>query len=285
MTSIHQTVELQSRINNSIRALEAKVTYGSDSSLTSATQMGLYAYDDTSGAASWTRLSCDPSGFLDVNIGNVIPLTETIGDGSASLLQRSVIAGKTEAGSYINAGITTNGEVFTNTLASERKSYVGYVQSAIVADEYVLMVDLDNAGSQWPHSQNGSINVDSISAKAVFATVPGDATLRFGVITRIDGSNADLNYLQTYTLQTQGNDGQYIFHNFQPSCLPFKQAAGKSVGALTNDSESNVSAVNTATTLLSPGGSVAPGVGDIILKLQYHSDPYNVAVGMLYHSL
>ena len=161
------------------------------------------------------------------------------------------------------------------TLAAERKSYVGYVQSAIVANEYVLMVDLDNAGGQWPHSQNGSINVDSISAKAVFS----------GVITRIDGTDADVNYLQTYMLQTQGNDGQYIFHNFQPSCLPFKQAAGKSVGALTNDFETNVVAVNTATALTSPGGSVAPGVGDIILKLEYNSDTYNVAVGMLYHSV
>ena len=173
------------------------------------------------------------------------------------------------------------------TLAAERKSYVGYVQSAIVANQYILLVDLDNAGGQWPHSQNGSINVDSISAKAVFsgATLPGDATLRFGVITRIDGTDADVNYLQTYMLQTQGNDGQYIFHNFQPSCLPFKQAAGKSVGALTNDFETNVVAVNTATALTSPGGSVAPGVGDIILKLEYNSDTYNVAVGMLYHSV
>ena len=173
------------------------------------------------------------------------------------------------------------------TLAAERKSYVGYVQSAIVANQYILLIDRDNSGGQWPHSQNGSMNVDAVSAKVTFsgATLPGDATLRLGVVTRIDGTDADVQYLQTYRFQAQANDGQYIFHNFQPSCLSFNQSAGKLVGALTNDFESNLVAVNTATALTSPGGSVAPGLGDVILKIQYHSDTYNIAVGVLYHSV
>lgn len=203
-----------------------------------------------------------------------------------SALNRSVLVGQQEGSTnYSNVLTTSDNELLTNTLAGNRKARALYSKTGIAADTYVIMVDLSDT-TNFPHNQTGSIDVDSFTASVSFATGTASATIKLGIITRIDGTDADISYLISDVVGVQsGNDTQLISHNYQPSSVVFKQSGGNIVGSVTNDVELTVAAINTGITLDSSRGvTITPAVGDLILKFDYVADTFDASVGILYHS-
>jgi hypothetical protein len=182
--------------------------------------------------------------------------------------------------------VVSSGTVTINTVASTRKSRVVYEDSAVAGDVYVLLIDLDNTGGEWPHAQFNSIDVDHIASTISFASGTAEAIIRVGIITRIDGTDADISYLINHRVGAQqSNDSAQVVCNYQPSSVVFKGDGGTGIeDAITSVKESGVAAVNTGTGLPSPAGTTTPATGDVILKLEYVADTYAANVDVIYHS-
>lgn len=231
------------------------------------------------GAQSYLRLYTYFGSFQKPNA----PLNQALGSDSDATTTKSVIAGENSDGNYENVSITLQNELLTNTYASNFKSSVHY-DASVTQNAYAIFIDLSDT-TNFPHSNTNFINLDTLSVGVQFATGTADSEVKIGVITRIDGVDADISYLQNFNLSTQSaNENKDIFHNYQPSGLKFEVSGGSLVGAITNDTESSISAVNTGITLDSPNGSIAPAVGDVILKFVYVADTYNATVQAVYHS-
>ena len=182
------------------------------------------------------------------------------------------------------AQITDDGELWTTQTERETDVFAVYVEDAIAASKYVLMVD--NDGALWPHIKQqqelGRIDITKLFV-TIDAAVNGNGRFRLGVITRIDAVNADIRYFLDFpflatttqlTLQFSGTPSQ-VKTDFENGLLSH---------GITNSYETNVAGLNTGTGLDSPDGSVAPGLGDIVLKLEQSAGNYNVFAFMFYHS-
>jgi hypothetical protein len=216
----------------------------------------------------------------------VLTLDSTLVGGMTSNVTRSILVGQQEGGTtYQNVSTTNQNELLTNTLASNRAARSLYTTGTITADKYIILVDLDDT-TNYPHNSGTScLNIDSFSLSINFSTNTAEANVKVGVITRIDGTNADISYLISETSSVQSaNESITVFQNFQPSAVKFEVSGGAIVGGVTNDKDTNNNSVNTGLSLDSPTGNVTPAVGDIIVFFDYIADNYNAVVSILYHS-
>lgn len=206
-------------------------------------------------------------------------------DGMVSQLGRSIITGYDGTG-YANVTLTDKRELLTNTYASTRAVTATYENAAVAATTYVLLVDASNTGGEWPHTATTTgLCLDAYSASVDFATGTASAVVRLGVITRIDGTDADISYIVSTRLGVQNaNDSVTVYENYQPACILFDPDAGTPVGSITNAKDSAVVAINTGAAIPSPAGTTVPGLGDIILKLEYVADTYAANVRVVYHT-
>jgi hypothetical protein len=214
------------------------------------------------------------------------PLNQSLSSDADATVVRAVIAGEQSNGSYANVNVSDMQEFLTTTLAASTRSLVAYEDTAVEATQYILLIDLDNTGGIWPHTAGDAIDLDHLSASTVFATGTAEAVLRLGVVMRIDSTDADIMWLINRRSGTQAaKDTVSISDNYQPSSVHFEQdGTGGVVGARSSVTDFNLAAVNTATSLASPAGPVEPGLGDVIMKLEWVADDYAVDVSALYHA-
>jgi len=178
-----------------------------------------------------------------------------------------------------NAKVTSDGELAVTSTERERNVSLHYQNTAIAATEYSVLVDLSDT-TNFPHDSTGRIDVSLIRVDVEKSAANVIGEIEIGLITRIDGTDSDIDYL--YGLQFLKGDVQYISEviNYAPSQLKF--AAGRYI---TNVSETNVAAVNTGASLDSPNGSISPALGDIVVKQLYTSGGnYDFDIELLYHS-
>lgn len=184
------------------------------------------------------------------------------------------------------SAITVDGELLTTETERENDVWSQYFAS-FSADTYVILISKDNAA--FPHKLQGQ-NGDRIDITSVYyaATMESntDARILFGVITRIDGTNADIKYCVGVPLLSGGaKEVTVVSLRGVPSQV---KADFNGLGVLqhgvTNMSESNVAAVNTGVTLASPIGNIAPGLGDIVIKYDHTSGGTALGVFAFYHN-
>lgn len=179
---------------------------------------------------------------------------------------------------------SSSGELLTRTYASTQCRTSLYTISAVSSAQYVCLVDLSDVVN-FPHKVANYIDIDMYELSVKFASNTANAPIKIGVITRIDGTNADISYLISNLPSVQSsNEGVIISRNFQPSDISFRVVSGKLVTGVTNDKETNLTAVNTGITLPTPIGTTTPAVGDIIVKFGYVADQYDAVVTVLYHA-
>jgi hypothetical protein len=221
-----------------------------------------------------TRLYVQPTIIVDES-GDVIPLDALgeVGPGTAAAAQRVTFASDAPA-------------IDTTTLAAANRSCVSYENTSVTSTQYILLIDLDNTGSDWPHDGTATaIDLDHLSVSAVFANGSAEAVVRLGVVTRIDETDADIMWIVNRRLGTQSSNNTItISDNYQPSSVHFEQSGGRAVGALSSVTDSNLAAVSTFTSLDSPAGLVEPGLGDVIMMLEYVAHTYAADVSVLYHA-
>ena len=197
---------------------------------------------------------------------------------------RAALFGQKPDNTYENVQISDASELFTTTEAANKAHRIQYKTGTITGDTYIILADLSDT-TGFPHSDTGSLNIDSVDFSVNFVSNNAEMELEIGVITRIDGTDSDISYLivEEFTA-ANAKDGQTFTDNFQPARVDFKVSGGNLVNAITNITESSVTAVNTGITLDSPNGNIVPGLGDIIVKLNHITSNFVCTIGAIYHS-
>lgn len=211
--------------------------------------------------------------------GQLLGLEDFISPAMSANLGRNVIVGKTEAGLFLNAGITDDSELLTNTKASNRQTRALYSSSS-TADTYALLVDL----SAEPY--NNLVGLDNIGITCNLSANNSNCNIKIGVITRIDGTDADISYLISLPFSvTNANNFISYINNFQPSSCKFEVSGGSLIDAYTNDTQTAVTSVNTGITLPSARDiNITPDVGDIIIYFDHTGANFNSVISAIYHT-
>jgi len=184
-----------------------------------------------------------------------------------------------DTGTDYDARVTSDGEVAVTSTERERNVLVHYQNAAVAATEYSILVDLSDT-TGFPHDTTGRIDISwmKIDIEKSAANVIGEVEI--GLITRIDGTDADISYLTGLQFLKGTSTNLSEITNYQPSQLKF--LAGRFI---TNVTETNVVAVNTGVTLDSANGAITPGLGDVIIKQAYTSGGnYDFDIEVMYHS-
>jgi hypothetical protein len=184
------------------------------------------------------------------------------------------------------AEITSDGELRTTETEREHDVFSQYT-NIFNATEYVILVSKDNP--LFPHKRQGQnggrIDVTSIYY-AIDLAANTTATIRYGVITRINGVNADIKYFAGIPFLTGATkDIKVVSLRGVPSQVKLDfNDAGTLLHGITNSKENNVAAVRTGLALDSPAGSIFPGLGDVILKYEWVGGSSTFATFLFYHN-
>jgi hypothetical protein len=120
---------------------------------------------------------------------------------------------------------------------------------------------------------------------ALDAAVNTNGIFSIGVISRIDGTNADIWYMLGIPFLATTNQFVVSLRGV-PSQVKLDLVGGVLQHGITNNRETDVAAVNTATLLDSPLGAstVTPAVGDVIAKLTHSAGgSFNIGMFIFYH--
>jgi hypothetical protein len=181
------------------------------------------------------------------------------------------------------ADIITQASEINSKLAKTFR--VCYEQTAITANEYVLLVDLSDT-TNYPHSplRLGAVDIDTFAATLTFATGSAEARVRVGVVTRLGVSDSDVSWLINARLgMNNASENVSFAQSYLPSYVPFRVFDGALVDAITSATETT-NKITTTATLKSVMGPTVAAVGDVILKLEYVSDTFSASVDCLYHT-
>lgn len=170
-----------------------------------------------------------------------------------------------------DAKVTSDGEVAVVNAESERDVAIHFNVDAVAATDYYILVDLSDT-TNFPHNETGKIHMSYIEIEVDKASNT-NASVEIGIITRIDGTDADMEYPIELHFLRNGETRVEKKTKYSPSQLKFSISGGTMDKTITNSIENNVAAVNTGVTLDSPRGisTITPAVGDIIVKYDYSS--------------
>lgn len=133
--------------------------------------------------------------------------------------------------------------------------------------QYKIMVDLSDRAT-FPHHFTGRTELHSV----FFFVDKGANTVgqvQLGVITRIDGTDADIVFVQGVSFSSSSDRSFSRDRIYNAPIL-----LGQSGGNLTRSAgvkETGITAVNTGGTLQTPFGTATPAVGDLIVRYTYTS--------------
>lgn len=150
----------------------------------------------------------------------------------------------------------------------------------ISAEQYRILVDLSDR-TQYPHHFTGHVNLHS-----VFFFVDKSANtvgqVQMGVITRIDGTNADIVFAQGVSFNST-SDRSFARDRIFIDPISLGISGGNVTGIASGFKVLNVALVNTATPLPTQFGTATPAVGDLVVRYDYTSGgSYNAAASVQY---
>lgn len=169
-------------------------------------------------------------------------------------------------------------QLTVTTLESLQSKFIALSFSEVIATEYAVLVDLSDTVN-FPHSRVGHIDFSS-SFITVDRDTNGTGALQAGVISRIDGTSADIEYLIGITFEKSSSRSITRDRAYWPNVVNTKlNGALPLANALTGFRDINVTSVNTGVSLRSPLGpaTVTPSIGDIIVKATWTAGTYNAS--------
>lgn len=244
-----------------------RVRYINDGGAAAIASLGLSESADTARDQTAFRLTSLLMGEGTKELGRT--LDQSVHASDPISLTGSAVMGKNPVGDFTYVPVTALGELFVQSaLAAETKRVV-MANASYSADTYKILVDLSDT-TNFPHTETGSVNISNLKV-TVDPASNSVGSVMVGAITRIDGTDADIEYLFSVPF---GKSPTRILsiNNFSPSELKFEVSGGTLVHALTGSFENNVTAVNTGGTLsVTGGGTATPAVGDVVVKFDHTS--------------
>lgn len=184
-----------------------------------------------------------------------------------------------------DAKVTTDGELATTVTERERNVYAVYHDDSIgTGNTDFVLIDKDDTVN-FPHSDTGRIDISTFNLHLAQSSANPDGEFIMGVITRIDGVDADICWAFGLDFNLPTNTDIREDFNFAPSQLKFEVDSGDTTRIITNYKSLNDTAFNTATPMPSPRGAatVTPAVGDIVCRLTNSSGVLRFFLGVMYH--
>lgn len=175
-------------------------------------------------------------------------------------------------------------EILVTVTEQERDVHMAVQGADISADTYMMLIDLDDT-TNFPHDRTGSVDLTN----TYFGLDRGASAtgfVRIGVITRIDGTSADVSYVAGVTFQK--TDARSIFRDrkYSPSQMRCLVEGGKLAKVATSFIETNDVNLNTGVALEThmDGLTVTPDVGDVIVKFGFSgTGTYTASASVFYH--
>ncbi len=173
-------------------------------------------------------------------------------------------------------------EILTTVTERERSVFAAVSSGDISATAYAGFIDLSNT-TGMPHTRDGRIDLC-----AVYISIDRNSTaagaVQLGVITRIDGTDCDIEYVQGVSFEK--SDERTIVRDrlFSPNQLKCGVVSGALNKVASQFTETGVTAINTGGTLTDAhGNTFTPAVGDLIVKYTRSAGTYSAAVSCFYH--
>lgn len=135
---------------------------------------------------------------------------------------------------------------------------------------YFIAVDLSNSSGDFPHTETGGITLARASGFLDKDTANASWEADVGIILAIDGTNATLLFLAALSNNTDKTNSFLATQTFAsyPIALPFKVVGGELPKFISNNVVVTTD-INTGSSLEDTGGnSIAPAVGDLIIKVE-----------------
>lgn len=151
-----------------------------------------------------------------------------------------------------------------------------------------VLVDLSDT-TNFKHSPNsGAIRVSRIYTSFTSDTV-ASTTLQFGVVasTTPEGHIADVYWFDSVYFSTDVNRRASQVLDYSPSVFDLRITSGAPANFVTNEKSMSTSNFATTSTKTSPRGlfTVAPNVGDLVMRQNYLNAKATVTVSVLYSVL
>lgn len=177
------------------------------------------------------------------------------------------------------ASVTDTGEIMTSTTERERNVFLTISKNDVSQTGHMVAIDLSNT-TGFKHQFPGQIHIC-----AIYSHIDRESNtigeIKIGLITRIDATSADVEYVETFGFHKTSADEINIAKNYSPSQLKLKPENGRIAGAIGN--LITVAEINTATPIETPIGTTTPEVGDIVLSYIFNNSPYSFNLNMFFH--
>lgn len=199
-------------------------------------------------------------------------------DGASTFLSKAVVVDS--SGDPI--AITTDGEVWTTETEKESGVWAGFSGSQDTATTtYLGAIDLSDTVN-FPHDHTGRLDF-SLFRISMDKAINARGTISIGIITRINGTNADITYLDGIGFLQNDSPSVQFINNLAPMQNKASMTGGVLDKVKTNTIELNVAAVNTGVTL--EPFDFTPAVGDCVVKITTTTGgTLNYGIGLGYHS-
>ena len=260
-----------------------RVRYVNDGGASAITDLGLTETADTARNQTAFRLQSYLLRTGTKELGRTID--QSVSGSDPVSVVRAVIMGKDPDSNYVNAPFSSDGELFTTSSESDANVRAVLVRQSISATAYAALIDLSDT-TNFPHENTARIDLSWLKVVLELAS-NSVGTVKLGVITRVDGTNGDVSWLFVVPFTKSGTRRILSINNFAPSQLKLGVTGGALDYAVTNDTSTNVAAINTGTTLDSPRGTstVTPAVGDVVIGYTHTSgSAWDATVSCFYHS-
>lgn len=246
------------------------------------TYTGEWALNDSAHIAAGFFADQDGEFYIDISIdGGATVLFSRKYDvvgGEAGRFDAFVKASRSHRVRFINGPIAQSSlKVVTFTgnhlfpfAISERDEpvFIAYQKTNVSASTYAVLVDLSDRDS-FPHNDIGRLNLFS----TFFFVEKGNNTagaIQLGVITRIDGTDADVSFVQGVSFNS-ADARSFARDRILTHPIRLGQSAGELTQASTQFKSVNIADINSATALDSPMGddTVTPAVGDLVVLFSH----------------
>lgn len=193
-------------------------------------------------------------------------------------------AGVDESGNSVIANITVDRELFTTQTERERNVGILLTDTQTTAQTYYYGLIDKSDTTNWPHGSTGRIDL-SIIQLSMDKQSNGTGQISIGVITRVDGTDADIEYVDHLSFEQNDTISVSRNLNFAPTQLKCSVVGGTLNRIKSTVTESNVSSINTAGGDLSFNGETfTPAVGDIIARfIKTGAGSVSFTLNIFYH--
>lgn len=179
---------------------------------------------------------------------------------------------------------SADGELQITSIEQEKNNLAAYTKQDVSATTYAVLVDLSDT-TNWPHDATGRADLSYVSFQVDRASSTV-GRLSLGVITRVDGTDADVVFFRGLIFQHGTETFLERAENFAPSQIKCGVSGGATTHLLVAET-TGIAAINTATPLDSPLGTatVTPAPGDLVVRFQHdNGGAWTGAVSVLYHA-